>query len=122
MPLLDVLRTALFCQDELDEMTSVWDSHIIRPSKNDRVPSGRPIIMYMFPELYSTRDHISLVNSNDAQLCITDCTFRSTTPCDPDISNLCNFLMAESHLQLPRDGYQAVDLYLYLRNSIRSSV
>ncbi|XP_035989950.1 uncharacterized protein LOC118561813 [Fundulus heteroclitus] len=109
-------------QDELDEMTSVWDSHIIRPSKNYRVPSGRPKVMYMFPDLYSTRDCISPVNSDDVQLCITNCAFRQATPCDTDINNLCNFLMAESHLQLPSDGFQAIDLYLHLRTSIRTSL
>ncbi|KAI4800026.1 hypothetical protein KUCAC02_016563 [Chaenocephalus aceratus] len=55
-------------QDELDETTCVWDSHVIRPSKNDRVPSGRPKVMYMFPELYTTEDCISPVEGADAQL------------------------------------------------------
>ncbi|KAJ4929920.1 hypothetical protein JOQ06_018940 [Pogonophryne albipinna] len=32
--------------DELDETTCVWHSHVIRPSKNDRVPSGRPKVMF----------------------------------------------------------------------------
>ncbi|KAJ8010111.1 hypothetical protein DPEC_G00071600 [Dallia pectoralis] len=32
-------------QDELDETTRVWDSHVLRPSKNDRVPSGRPRVI-----------------------------------------------------------------------------
>ena len=109
-------------QDELDETTDVWDSHIIRPSKNDRVPSGRPQIMYMFPDLYRSEDCISPVDRADIQLCQSDCTFRQTIPCDTDIYNLCNFLIVESQLHLPGDAYEAVDLYLHLRNEITSDL
>ncbi|KAF3840352.1 hypothetical protein F7725_019069 [Dissostichus mawsoni] len=109
-------------QDELDETTCVWDSHVIRPSKNDRVPSGRPKVMYMFPELYTTEDCISPVEGADAQLCRSNCTFRPAVPCDTDIYNICNLLMMESQLNLPADSYQALDLYLDLRNTIRSSL
>lgn len=107
-------------QDELDKTISVWNSHIIRPSKNDRVPSGRPKVMYMFPELYSTNDCISPVDDADVQLCHANCTFRPTVPCDTDIYDLCNILMAESDLQLPNDAHQALNLYLHLRNVIIS--
>ncbi|XP_029975096.1 uncharacterized protein LOC115408457 [Salarias fasciatus] len=109
-------------QDELDETIRVWDSHVIRPSRNDRVPSGRPRVMYMFPELYSTEDCISLVDSADVQLCRSESTFRPSVPCDADIYNLCNILMVESQLHLPADAYEALDLYLELRNQIRSSL
>ncbi|XP_036066803.1 uncharacterized protein LOC118598288 [Oryzias melastigma] len=107
-------------QDELDKTISVWNSHIIRPSKNDRVPSGRPKVMYMFPELYSTNDCVSPVDDADVQLCHANCTFRPTVPCDTDIYDLCNILMAESDLQLPNDAHQALNLYLHLRNVIIS--
>ncbi|XP_051249570.1 uncharacterized protein LOC127359638 [Dicentrarchus labrax] len=109
-------------QDELDETIHVWDSHVIRPSKNDRVPSGRPRIMYMFPELYTSDDRISPVDRADVQLCQSNCTFRPAVPCDPDIYNICNILMVESQLHLPADAYQAFDLYLHLRNEIRSAL
>ena len=100
----------------------MWDSHIIRPSKNDRVPSGRPRIVYMFPELYTSDDHISPVDRADVQLCQSNCTFRPAVPCDTDIYNICNILMVESQLHLPADAYQALDLYLHLRSEIRSAL
>ncbi|XP_059187145.1 uncharacterized protein LOC131969929 [Centropristis striata] len=109
-------------QDELDETIHVWDSHVIRPSKNDRVPSGRPRIMYMFPELYRSDDCISPVDGADVQLCQSNCTFRPAVPCDTDIYNICNILMVESQLHLPADAYQAVDLYLHLKNEITSAL
>ncbi|KAL2091658.1 hypothetical protein ACEWY4_013921 [Coilia grayii] len=67
-----------FFQNELDETIDVWDSHVIRPSKNDRVPSGRPRIMYMFPELYRSDDCISPVDRADMELCQRDCNGRVT--------------------------------------------
>ncbi|KAK0145716.1 hypothetical protein N1851_015376 [Merluccius polli] len=109
-------------QDELDETTNLWDSHVIRPSKNASVPSGRPQIMYMFPELYRSEDCLSPVDRTDVQLCQNNCTFRPAVPCDTDIYNICNFLMVESQLHLPADAYQAVDLYLHLKNEIRSAL
>lgn len=112
----------LFFQDELDETIRVWDSHVIRLSRNDRVPSGRPRVMYMFPELYTTEDCISQVDRADVQLCRSNCIFRPSMPCDTDIYNLCNILMVESQLHLPADAYEALDLYLELRNKIRSSL
>lgn len=113
---------SIFFKDELDAITHVWDSHVIRPSKNDRVPSGRPRIMYMFPELYASDDCISPVDRADVELCHSNCTFRPAVPCDIDIYDLCNILMVETQLHLPADAYQAVDLYLHLRNEIRSAL
>lgn len=106
-----------FFLDKLDENIHVWDSLVIRTSKNDRVPSGRPRITYMFPELYASDDCISPVVRADVQLCQSNCTFRPAEPCNTD-----NILMVESQLHLPADACQAVDLYLHLRNEIRSAL
>lgn len=105
-------------QDELDATARVWDSHVIRPSKNDQVPSGRPNIMYLFPELYTTENYMSPVDAGDLQLCKTECTFRLSIPCDRDVYDICNTVMSEANIELPKDTYQAVDLYLNLRNEI----
>ncbi|KAK7912569.1 hypothetical protein WMY93_012780 [Mugilogobius chulae] len=55
-------------QDELDKTQQVWDSHIIRPSRNERVPSGRPRVMYTIPEFYATQDCLSPVDRADVLL------------------------------------------------------
>ncbi|XP_051931236.1 uncharacterized protein LOC127607148 [Hippocampus zosterae] len=78
-------------QDELDDTALVWNSHLIRPSKNMNVPSGRPNVMYMLPELYGTRDFLSPVDNEQVQLCKSQCVFRLTMPCDPDVFGLCAF-------------------------------
>ena len=85
----------------------MWDSHVIRPSKNASVPSGRPKIMYMFPELYRSEDCLSPVDRIDVQLCQNNCIFRPAVPCDTDIYNVCNFLMVGSQ------GFFDPGLFLY---------
>ncbi|XP_035805796.1 uncharacterized protein LOC111571037 [Amphiprion ocellaris] len=109
-------------QDELDDTASVWNAHSIRPSKNLNVPSGRPNVMYALPELYGTRDFLSAVEDEHVHLCKRECTFRLTIPCDPDMFELCNIIITESHLTPPTDPYQALDLYMHLRDTIRASI
>ena len=40
----------------------------------------------------------------------------------PDLYELCNIFMAESNLTLATDSYQAVNLYMHLREAIRACV
>ncbi|KAF3853851.1 hypothetical protein F7725_014539, partial [Dissostichus mawsoni] len=44
--------------DELDEVVNTWNSHKIRPRSTDDTASGRPVIMYSFPELHSAEDRL----------------------------------------------------------------
>ncbi|KAK2853351.1 hypothetical protein Q5P01_006012 [Channa striata] len=77
-------------------------------------------VMYSLPELYRTRDFLSPVEDEHVKLCKSECVFRLSVPCDPDVYELCNVIMAESHLSLPNDPYQAVNLYMSLREAIRA--
>ncbi|XP_030609254.1 uncharacterized protein LOC115796912 [Archocentrus centrarchus] len=109
-------------QDELDETAQVWNAHSIRPSKNINIPSGRPNVMYTLPELYRTRDFICHVEEEHVELCKNECVFRQTKPCDQDVYELCSILMSESHRTPPTDPYQAVNLYMHLREAIMASL
>ena len=100
----------------------VWNTDTIRPSKNLNVPSGRPNVMFALPELYGTRDCLSPIEDGDFQLCKKECIFRQTKPCDSDLYEQCNIFMAESNLTLATDPYQAVNLYMHLREAIRACV
>ncbi|XP_029991578.1 uncharacterized protein LOC115420472 [Sphaeramia orbicularis] len=118
-------RVLQFCcmgliQDELDDTSRVWDAHTIRPSSNPNVPSGQPNLMYSLPELYKTRDCLSPADRNLVEQCKSQCVFRQPIPCDTDVYELCNFVMVENQLNLPRDPYQAIDLYLQLREKINA--
>ncbi|XDV31020.1 hypothetical protein PO909_033797 [Leuciscus waleckii] len=107
-------------QDELDDTAQVWNAHTIRPSKNISNPSGRPSVMYGLPELYLTRDFLTSADTESIRFCKNECTFRRPIPCDPDVNELCNIIISDSHLNLPSDPYQAVNLYMHLRDVIRA--
>ncbi|KAI2647351.1 Tetrathionate reductase subunit B [Labeo rohita] len=101
-------------------LIQIWNAHTIRPSKNIGNPSGRPSVMYALPELYHTRDFLTSADTECVQLCQHECTFRRPIPCDPDVNELCNVIISESQLNIPRDPYQAVNLYMHLRDVIRA--
>ncbi|OWF56044.1 hypothetical protein KP79_PYT20971 [Mizuhopecten yessoensis] len=55
----DAIDTSLiqFCfstlvQRDLDNIASVWNTHTIRPSKNQNVPHGRPAVLFSMPEVF----------------------------------------------------------------------
>ena len=64
--------------------------------------------VYLFPELYRTEDFLTPVLEAKLQVCESECRFRSTIPCDPDVFHLCNAILAES--QLPKDYYKAAGM------------
>lgn len=95
-------------------------AHTIRPWRNMNVPSGRPNVMFVLPKPYGTRDFLSPVEDEHVQLCKNECVFRLTTP--DHIYELCNIIMVKSHLTPPTDPYQAVNLYMHLRQAISASL
>lgn len=105
-------------QDELDDTVQVWNAHIVRPSKNLNVPSGKPNVMYALPELYGTQDYLSPVQVEDIQVCKNRCVSRQAVPCDADCYELCNILMTEFQLSIPSEPYDALNLYMFLRENI----
>jgi hypothetical protein len=105
-------------QEDLDEIVNTWNRHLIRPSRNARIPSGRPNIMYNLPELYGTVDYISQVSSAEINICKGICTFRQLVPCDQDVYDLCWEIIGNMGYNFPHDPYSAVDLYLNLRHDV----
>jgi hypothetical protein len=107
-------------QDELDQTADIWDSHIIRPSRNENVPHGRPNVMYTVPELYAAQDYQINVCQEDINNCKEECTFRKSIACDEDLFHLCCEIMGQQNLPLPNDPYKALDLYIDLRRHIKN--
>ena len=104
-------------------MVEVWNHHLIRPSRNPNVPSGRPDIMYCFPQLYGTQDMKIDVDEASVDRCRQECKFRSAIPCqDADVYELCTITMSECNLAIPiKDPYECINLYLQLRQNIIQS-
>ena len=102
-------------QDELDATVETWDSHKIRPSRNDNVPHGRPNVMFMLPSLYGSDDYINRVCRNIS-------VYRSSVTCDSDVFKLCTLLQAHHGLNFPKDGYEACTLYVKLKELILNTL
>lgn len=105
-------------QDELDSTKESWNSHLIRPSRNEHVPHGRPDVMYIVPELYGTNDYLCQVSEEDGTSCEGACIHRRDIACDEDVFTLCTYIMAQDNLHVPVDAFMAIDLYLSLREEL----
>ena len=102
-------------QSELDDVAKVWNTHRIRPTRNQRAPYGRPILMYHTPEMYETERFHCAVSSDKIALCEQEVTGKNVYPCDNDVFELCCLLMEENNLSdAPEDAYEAAYLYVSL--------
>ncbi|PIK51443.1 hypothetical protein BSL78_11682 [Apostichopus japonicus] len=106
-------------QDDIDHVAEQWNCHRIRPLRNNITVHGRPVVMYSCPELYGTRDYLHRVEPLEVLVCREECTFKGEFPCDEDFFHLCCILMEENNLQEPSSPFDAVTLYLNLRNILR---
>ncbi|KAJ8302239.1 hypothetical protein KUTeg_021226 [Tegillarca granosa] len=58
-------------QDELDDIAEIWNTHKIRPSRNQNWPSGRPDLMYFTPMLWGSEDYLCSVPDEELYVCAT---------------------------------------------------
>lgn len=109
-------------QDELDEVVNTWNSHKIRQRSNGDMASGRPVVMYSFPELHSAEDRLNPVSMEEVTLCMEECTPKGQFPCDDTVFELCCLLMEENGWDVPADPFAAADLYILLREEILQTI
>ena len=84
-------------QDDIDGMVETWICHLIRPSRNEKSPSGRPNVMHRLPSMYSSQDYMCPVPENEVELCENECIFREAIPCDPDAFQLLTMIVAQQN-------------------------
>ncbi|KAA0706551.1 hypothetical protein E1301_Tti022474 [Triplophysa tibetana] len=108
-------------QEELDEVASLWNTHRIRPVHNSRSPNGRPTIMHAVPQLYGARDYLHPVRPEDVDVCLEECVFKDY-PCDKDVFDVCVHLIAEHNLDMSKDVYSTLDVYIKLRELINDEL
>ncbi|KAJ7998239.1 hypothetical protein DPEC_G00220530 [Dallia pectoralis] len=107
-------------QDELDEVVNTWNSHKIRPRSSDEAASGRPFVMYSFPELHSAEDRLKPIDMEEVTLCMEECTPKGRFLCDETVFELCCLLMEEKGWDAPADPLDSADLYIMLREEIQN--
>lgn len=106
-------------QEELNQIVLEWNAHPIRRSRNAGGPFGRPIVMHSAPDLYGRRDYLQPAPKNEIDFCLEEETTRVLYPCDPEMFEMCSLIMEENQIVAPSDPYQAVDLYVALRQEVR---
>ncbi|KAA0721350.1 hypothetical protein E1301_Tti022503 [Triplophysa tibetana] len=108
-------------EEELDEVASLWNTHRIRPVHNSRSPNGRPTIMHAVPYLYDARDYLHPVHPEEVHVCLEECVFKDY-PCDKDVFDLCVHLIAEHNLDMSKDVFSTLDVYVKLRELINDEL
>lgn len=114
--------SVLLLQNDLDDMATTWNHHLIRSTHNSRMPSGRPNVMYQVPALYGARDYLFDVVPEEVEVCKEGCLFRKALPCDIDVYDMCIILVQENGHDIPKDPDTATDLYLELRQQIHNLI
>ena len=108
----------MLLQSDLDDTTTTWNRHFIRPSRNAHSPSGRPDVMYYMPESYGTVDYLCPMSDEHIQACQDERTLRKNIPCDKDVYDMCCTLIGENGYQFPQNAGSALDLYIQLKRDI----
>jgi hypothetical protein len=71
----EVINTcSLYLQDELDQISLVWNRHRIRGTRERLQPAGRPDVLYQNPLLYHTQDFLQLISHTEIDACMAQCT------------------------------------------------
>lgn len=109
-------------QKDIDNVVITWNSHRIRPSRNQRVPSGRPIVLYTLPHLENTHDYMQPLDADVLDVLSDNCNTFSPLVCDEHVFKLCDLYMAENGWHHATDHVSASDLYMKLRNALRSDL
>ncbi|RVE55502.1 hypothetical protein OJAV_G00235640 [Oryzias javanicus] len=91
-----ILFTCLnIIEKELQLVAHLWNTHIIRRSRNAVAPSGRPILMYTIPHLFGGRDHLKEVPQEAVEICKRECLQRGPFTCDETVFSLCCLIVRE---------------------------
>ncbi|KAL3972486.1 atypical protein kinase C iota type [Sarotherodon galilaeus] len=102
-------------EEELQQVAHLWNTHIIRRSRNAVAPSGRPILTYTISHLFGGQDHLKEVPREAVDACKQECQQRGPYTCDETIFSLCCLIMSENLLLPPSTADESIELYLFLR-------
>uniref|UniRef100_A0A096M6N5 Integrase core domain-containing protein n=1 Tax=Poecilia formosa TaxID=48698 RepID=A0A096M6N5_POEFO len=106
-------------EEELQMVCHLWNTHIIRHSRNTVAPSGRPVLMYTIPHLFGGQQYLVEVSQEAVDACKEECRQRGAYPCDETVFSLCCHIMSENFLLAPSTADEAIELYKFLRTYIR---
>ena len=113
---LDLLRK------ELDIIRIKWNTHSIRPSTNDLSPSGKPDVMFHFPEVYHTASYLKELDQQSLHVLDAMLT-RGETDCVPIYKNIFESVVEEKHLSSsPETLNEAADLLVLILDTVEEEM
>lgn len=62
--------------EELQQVAHLWNTHVIRRSRNTVAPNGCPILMYTIPHLFRGQEHLKEVSQHAVEACKQECQVR----------------------------------------------
>lgn len=106
-------------RQELNRAARLWNTHRIRPSKNQLVPAGRPDVLFLLPELQGHRNLKVNVNLDELDLAEELCCSESAEgDCSQEFLQLADIIMTEQGIETPVSSEDAKNVYLLLVNEI----
>ncbi|XP_061164518.1 uncharacterized protein LOC133173551 [Saccostrea echinata] len=109
-------------QENLDELRSTWNTHVLQSKTNGIGGPRRPILMYTIPELYQAEDHLCVVAESKIRICGEETREKTITCADETIFELCTLMMEENGFSKPRDSNEARLLYRNLRQLVHEEL
>ncbi|KAJ8914135.1 hypothetical protein NQ315_016213 [Exocentrus adspersus] len=104
--------------EELNNVVLEWNTHLIRKNRHSHCPSGRPDVIFNFPQIHNSNDHLIVVQEEHLQTCEEECVFLDCPCSDNDVFDLCKIILEELGSDKPTDPLDAISLYKEIRNEI----
>lgn len=95
-----------------------WNAHAVRTCRQSMCPAGRPEVLYNFPAIYGSLNYLTMVEARHIENCGEECLFLNCLCTDKDVFDLCEIFVAQKALLKSTDVFDAVNLYITLRNEI----
>ncbi|XP_061176268.1 uncharacterized protein LOC133185191 [Saccostrea echinata] len=109
-------------QDTLDDISSIWNRHRIRRYRQGISRCGRPFLLHHMPSAFDTVDYGIEINENEVNICESELQPMPEMPCSTLIKDLCVCIMEENNFALPQDPESMQNLFIFLREDIRSNL
>jgi hypothetical protein len=107
----------IISQDTLDDISSIWNRHKIRPYRQQILKCGRPFMLHTTPSIYGTREYGVAMNETDVRICENELEPLPQSTSDL-VKEICVTIMQESNIAYPNHPDEMRDLYVFLREDI----
>lgn len=103
---------------ELELIRTQWNTHTIRPnSTNESSPSGKPDIIYHFPEIYNSMSYLKPLDRESLDILAPVLT-RQVDDCGPIYKDIFQSIVEEHHLPIPSTLHEAANNLVHILDTV----